>query len=57
MTTIKPSQSTASYDSTKLGIDAHAQNYWVSRQVDGAKLLFTPRHEFFSLDGGALICG
>jgi hypothetical protein len=37
MTTIKPSQSTASYDSIKLGIDAHAQYYWVSRQVDGAK--------------------
>jgi hypothetical protein len=36
MTTIKPSQSTASYDSIKLGIDAHAQYYWVSRQVDGA---------------------
>ena len=46
LTTINPSQSTASYDSTKLGIDAHAQYYWVSRQVDGAtpqpvqKLLF-----------------
>ena len=36
MTTINPSQSTASYDSIKLGIDAHAQYYWVSRQVDGA---------------------
>jgi hypothetical protein len=36
MTTINPSQSTASYESIKLGIDAHAQHYWVSRQVDGA---------------------
>ncbi len=36
MTTIYPSKSTASYDSIKLGIDAHAQYYWVSRQVDGA---------------------
>jgi hypothetical protein len=36
MTTINPSQSTASYESIKLGIDAHAQYYWVSRQVDGA---------------------
>jgi transposase len=34
MTTINPSQSTASYESIKLGIDA--QYYWVSRQVDGA---------------------
>jgi hypothetical protein len=40
MTTIKPSQSTASYDSIKLGIDAHAQYYWVSRQVDGATLFW-----------------
>jgi hypothetical protein len=36
MTTAYPSQSTASYDSIKLGIDAHAQYYWVSRQVDAA---------------------
>ena len=36
MTTINPSPSTASYDSIKLGIDAHAQYYWVSLQVDGA---------------------
>ena len=36
MTTTYPSQLTASYDSIKLGIDAHAQYYWVSRQVDGA---------------------
>ena len=36
MTTTYPSKSTASYDSIKLGIDAHAQYYWVSRQVDGA---------------------
>jgi transposase len=36
MTTTYPSKSTTSYDSIKLGIDAHAQYYWVSRQVDGA---------------------
>ena len=36
MTTINPFQSTASYESIELGIDAHAQYYWVSRQVDGA---------------------
>ena len=36
MTTTYSSKSTASYDSIKLGIDAHAQYYWVSRQVDGA---------------------
>ena len=36
MTTTYPSKSTASYDSIKLGIDAHAQYYWVSRQFDGA---------------------
>ena len=36
MTTINPSHSTASYASIKLGIDAHAQYHWVSRQVDGA---------------------
>ncbi len=38
MTTTYPSKSTASYDSIKLGIDAHAQYYWVSRQVDGSTL-------------------
>ena len=36
MTTIDPSPSTVSYESIKLGIDAHAKYYWVSRQVDGA---------------------
>ena len=36
MTTINPSQSTGSYESIKLGIDAHAKYYWVSRQIDGA---------------------
>jgi hypothetical protein len=36
MKTTNPSPSTASCDSIKLGIDAHAQYYWVSRQVDGA---------------------
>jgi transposase len=30
------SQSTSSYEAIKLGIDAHAKYYWVSRQVDGA---------------------
>jgi hypothetical protein len=36
MTTINPSHSTAFDESIKLGIDAHGQYYWVSRQVDGA---------------------
>jgi len=36
MTTINPSPSTVSYESIKLGIDAHAKYYWVSRQLDGA---------------------
>jgi transposase len=36
MTTTYPSELTASYDSIKLGIDAHAQYYWINRQVDGA---------------------
>ena len=36
MTTSTPSHSTVSYEAIKLGIDAHAQYYWVSRQVDGA---------------------
>ena len=29
-------QSSPSYEAIKLGIDAHAKYYWVSRQVDGA---------------------
>ena len=32
MTTTCPSPSTASYDSIKLVIDAHAQYYWVGRE-------------------------
>ena len=36
MTTTYPPQSTAFYESIKLGIDAHAKYYWVSSQVDGA---------------------
>ena len=36
MTTSTSSQSTASYEAIKLGIDAHAKYYWVPRQVDGA---------------------
>jgi hypothetical protein len=36
MTTATPSQSSPSYEAIKLGIDAHAKYYWVSRQVDGA---------------------
>ena len=36
MTTTYPPQSTAFYESIKLGIDAHAKYFWVSRQVDGA---------------------
>jgi hypothetical protein len=31
-----PYRSGPSYESIKLGIDAHAKYYWVSRQVDGA---------------------
>ena len=34
MTTSIPSKTTVSYDSVKLGIDAHAKYYWVSRQLD-----------------------
>ena len=30
------SKSSLSYEAIKLGIDAHAKYYWVSRQVDGA---------------------
>ena len=36
MTTIKPSQSTASYDSIKLGIDAHAQYARAGVKADGS---------------------
>jgi len=36
MTTSIPSKTTISYDSVKLGIDAHAKYYWVSRQLDGS---------------------
>ena len=36
MTTSTPSQFSPSYEAIKLGIDAHAKYYWVSRQVDGA---------------------
>ena len=36
MKTSTPSQSSPSYEAIKLGIDAHAKYYWVSRQVDGA---------------------
>ena len=36
MTTTKPSQSVVSCEAIKLGINAHAKYYWVSRQVDGA---------------------
>jgi hypothetical protein len=49
MTTSTPSKSSPSYEAIKLGIDAHAKYYWVSRQVDGAtpqpvqkNLLFAP---------------
>ena len=38
MKTTNPSKSTASYDSIKLGIDAHAKYHCVSRQVDGVTL-------------------
>jgi transposase len=36
LTTTYPPKATASYDSIKLGIGAHAQYYWVSRQVEEA---------------------
>jgi hypothetical protein len=36
MTPAKASPSNVSYKSIKLGIDAHAKYYRVSRQVDGA---------------------
>ena len=36
MTTSTSSKSSPSYEAIKLGIDAHAKYYWVSRQVDGA---------------------
>jgi hypothetical protein len=36
MTTINPCQPTVPYEFIKLGIDAHAQYCWASRQVDGA---------------------
>jgi hypothetical protein len=35
MNTSTPCQSGPSYESIKLGIDAHAKYYWVSPQVDG----------------------
>ena len=34
MTTINPSQSTVSYESIKLGIDAHAKYCWAHFQFD-----------------------
>jgi hypothetical protein len=34
MKTTNPSQATVSYEAIKLGIDAHAKYYWVSRQVE-----------------------
>lgn len=36
MTTSTPSKSSPSYEVIKLEIDAHAQYYWVSCQVDRA---------------------
>ena len=37
MTTTYSSKSNAYYGPIKLGIDAHAQYYWVSRQIDGMR--------------------
>jgi len=70
MTTSTSSQFSPSYETIKLGIDAYAKYYWVrggadsgaraKRPLDGRgrqkdrKLLFNPRHDFFSLDAGAL---
>jgi len=36
MTTSTSSKSSPSYEAIKLGIDAHAKYYWISRQVEGA---------------------
>ncbi len=36
MTTFTSPQASPSCEAIKLGIDAHAKCYWVSRQVDGA---------------------
>jgi hypothetical protein len=36
MTAPHSSHSTVSYEAIKLGIDAHAIDCWVSRQIDGA---------------------
>jgi len=36
MNSSTPSKSSPSYEAIKLGIDAHAKYYWVSRQVDDA---------------------
>ena len=41
MTTQTTPNSSEQYETIKLGIDAHAQWYYVSRQVDGA----TPLHD------------
>ena len=45
MTTQNTPNSSEQYEAIKLGIDAHAQWYSVSRQVDGA----TPPFSFISL--------
>jgi hypothetical protein len=55
MTTTYPSQSTASYESIKLGIEAHAKYFWVRRQVEpqtmrGEECEETPTH--FLNEGG-----
>ena len=44
MTVTDPSQLTASYDSIKLGIDAHAQDYGASRQVNGESVITRNAH-------------
>lgn len=36
MNSSKQSKASPSHETIKLGIDAHAKYYWVSRQVDGA---------------------
>ena len=36
MTTTYPSKASPTHEIIKLGIEAHAKHYWVSRQVDGA---------------------
>ena len=42
MTTQNTPNSSEQYETSKLGIDAHAKWYYVSRQVDGLEFAFAP---------------